>query len=174
MAETRLRSEIVQQYCGGNGVDIGCGGDPVVPWAVQIDLPYGVGDKPPPRPAGLSTHLVIDGTRDLPFVDNCLDFVFSSHLIEDFSDWDPILREWVRVLKPGGHLVIFLPDHVRFRAAVRRGQPDNPYHKHESFSGELSSYAARLFPTMVVIEDRLTNLWPEDYNIVFVGLKSHL
>lgn len=161
-SETRSRRTLTAPFCQGFGVDLGSGGDPVVPYAVQIDM------NPNVRPF---VHCFGDASKNLPFRDGVLDYVYSSHLLEDFKVWEPILTEWLRVLKTGGYLVIMVPDHERFRAAVARGQPDNLDHKHESRPGELTEYFSRLCPAGEVVVDRLTEGWPNDYNILFVGKK---
>lgn len=48
---------------------------------------------------------------DLPFPDNYADEARAIHVIEHFQVWDApkVLAEWVRVLKPGGQLVIECP-----------------------------------------------------------------
>lgn len=160
---------LTQQYCKGNGVDIGSQGWPVVPWAIQIELPeaefahYTSGKK-------LDQAGVFRGDgRALPFKDGVLDFVYASHVLEDFVDWEPILREWVRVLKPGGYLIILVPDKKLWNEAIKRGQPPNCAHTHESYAGELTTYTGRI--GVRVLEDRLTALYPEDYSILFVGQK---
>src|SRR6185436_2730238 len=91
----------------GNGIDIGSGGDPVVPWAIQIDLPEVLFQIYNQRSPGYSIQFrSVTAATDLPFKDSVLDFVFSSHLLEDFLDWKPVLAEWIRVLKPDGYLII--------------------------------------------------------------------
>ncbi|MGI8431149.1 MAG: methyltransferase domain-containing protein [Chthoniobacterales bacterium] len=75
--------------------------------------------------------------------EGALDFVYSSHVLEDFSEPEtvPILREWTRVLKPGGHLVLLLPDQQRYLAHCRRvgdvdadGVVGNAHHSIAHFS----------------------------------------
>src|SRR5439155_15124894 len=69
------------------------------------------------------------------FKDSVLDYVYSSHLLEDFFDTEAVLREWIRVLKPEGKLVIFCPDEQRFKKHCKEtGQPYNTAHVHEYFS----------------------------------------
>lgn len=50
--------------------------------------------------------------RKLPFEDNTADLIFTCHVIEHFWPWDlqEILKEWKRVLKPGGLLVTECPN----------------------------------------------------------------
>jgi len=56
------------------------------------------------------------------FRDGVLDFVYSSHLLEDYPDTEAVLREWLRVLKPLGNLIIFCPDEQVYGQALRRSR----------------------------------------------------
>jgi hypothetical protein len=105
ISETSTVRQEVVAYCQGNGVDIGYGGDPVVPTAITID-------QPPPYTPHLGSqpqNLMGDGADLRWFKDNSLDYVYSSHLIEDFEETAPVLKEWLRVLKPGGYMVLVAP-----------------------------------------------------------------
>lgn len=170
-SETSKYRHLTTQFCQGDGLDIGSGGDPVVPSAIQIDLPaQGYVSYHGTNPAdNIQLHCSPDA---LPFLDGSLDFVYSSHLIEDFEDWLPLLKEWDRVLKVGGHMVILLPDKELWRSAVAAGQPPNCAHKHEGRVGELSSLMRSRYD---IIRDSLTNCSPGphgiDYSILFVGQK---
>ena len=42
--------------------------------------------------------------------DNSVDFIVSSHCLEHLVDPLEGLRNWIRVLKPGGHLIVTIPD----------------------------------------------------------------
>lgn len=167
-SESAKQRQHTTKYCVGAGLDIGSQGDPVVPWAWQLDLPpeefrhYSNGRDP----VGIQLY---GHAEKLQVADASLDFLYSSHLIEDFQFWGPILKEWARVIKPGGCLIIMVPDKELWNAALRRGQPPNYSHKHESYVGELSTYAGNL--GLDVIEDRLTNSFDGDYNILFVARK---
>lgn len=50
--------------------------------------------------------------RDLPFDDDYADEAMAIHVLEHFYTWEAedVLREWIRVLKPGGKLIIEVPD----------------------------------------------------------------
>ncbi len=167
--ETAKYRDLTVPHCQGLGVDIGSQGDPVVPWAWNIDLSlseflYYNSNNPPRGPIQIPCH-----ADAIPIGDASLDFVYSSHLLEDFADWNPILKEWVRLLKPGGKLIILIPERELWCAACAAGQPPNDAHRHEGKPGELSNYAEAL--GLDVIEDRLTNLFEGDYSILFIATK---
>ena len=161
ISETYYRLNTVRQYCKGNGIDIGSQGCPVQPDSIQIEYDRSrFSDEVP-------IHWEGDGCQNLPFKDNVLDYVYSSHLLEDYLDWVPILSEWNRVIKPGGYIVIMVPDKIIFRERVKNGQDDNPNHKHESYVGELTEYYGENFKNFEIICDYLTDA----YNILFVARK---
>lgn len=165
-SETSLHRESVAGWCLGNGLDLGSGGDPVVPNAIQVELPN---QYTPDLGGQYPVQIRGDATRLHWFADGAMDYLYSSHLLEDFADWEPVLREWVRVLRPGGKLVLLIPDKERFAAAVAAGQPPNGSHQHEGRVGELSEYADRL--GLRVIADGFVHPESPDYNILFVAYK---
>lgn len=153
-------------------LDVASQGDPVVPWAWQLDLPpsefrhYSNGQEPKGIQLAGFAH-------KLPVADATLDVVYSSHLIEDFSreEWLKVFREWHRVLRPLGRMVILVPEVTRWRYAIEvLGQcPNCSHHAPEPHVGEISHYATPIgFRT---IEDRLTEAYPHDYTIIYVGEK---
>jgi SAM-dependent methyltransferase len=163
-SETSKHRHLAAPYCAGNGVDLGSAGDPIVPTAIQFDLPEGTYGEV------LGTQYPIQWRGDatqLPFKDGVLDYVASSHLLEDFADWKPVLAEWDRVLKRGGYMIISVPDHARFRAAVAAGQGDNCAHKKESRLGEIPEH----LPHYHTIMDRFVNDNPKEYSILYIGRK---
>jgi len=76
----------------GEGIDIGCGLDPILPNARRFDLDEG------------------DANRIGDFVHDQFEFVFSSHCLEHMRDVDAALLQWWGLVKPGGHLVFVVPD----------------------------------------------------------------
>jgi len=117
-------------FCTGYGLDLGFGGDPISPQAIRMDSPRPYADT-----GAHSVQLGGDATQLIWFRDGVLDYIYSSHLLEDFPDTEGVLREWLRVLKPGGKLIIFCPDEQIYRAHCQRtGQMYNENHKHADFS----------------------------------------
>ena len=117
-------------FCSGYGVDLGFGGDPISAQAIRVDSPRPYADT-----GAHSVQLGGDATKLHWFRDGVLDYIYSSHLLEDFPDTETVLREWLRVLKPGGNLIIFCPDEQIYRAHCQRtGQMYNENHKHADFS----------------------------------------
>ena len=49
---------------------------------------------------GISRSSLVPKAKDLYwFRDGVLDYVYSSHLLEDYVDTEAVLREWLRVLR---------------------------------------------------------------------------
>jgi predicted SAM-dependent methyltransferase len=129
-SETSKCRERLAPFCLGYGVDLGFGGDPITERAIRIDKP-----RPYARTGSYEVQLGGDATRLHWFNDAVLDYVYSSHLLEDFVDTKVILVEWLRVLRPGGRLVLFCPDEEIYRNhCSTTGQGYNEHHKIADFS----------------------------------------
>lgn len=167
ISETSKHRALVSGWCVGTGLDLGSGGDPIVPTAIQVErhdnyCPF-FDTKYPPQIRG-------DATRLVWFADNSLEYVFASHLIEDFTadEQKMVLAEWGRVVKPGGHIVLLAPEKNRWKEALKRGQPANMAHKHEPEIGEFTK-VFKEFGNWDVLEDRFCD--GTDYSMFFVARK---
>lgn len=88
-------------YCYGLGLDLGCGDARPHDWFHGIDCKPGTGN--------LGPNEIMDA-RDLSrFADKSRDFIFSSHLLNELKDYEKNLKEWWRVLKDDGYLILYLP-----------------------------------------------------------------
>lgn len=135
MGETTNIREHAIKYCIGLGLDLGCGGDKITPHSIGFDLPQ------PYFQAGNDVIEMKGDARFLPFNDNVLDYIFSSHLLEDFTDTAGLLKEWLRVIKPNGYLVLYLPDELRYREYCKQtNQGVNGNHKIIMSSDYLKSF----------------------------------
>ena len=112
-------------YMSGRVLDLGCGVRKVYPIAIGIDNRidaklFGIQVKP---------DIAVETCEKMPFLgDEAADTVFSSHLLEHILDYKAALKEWWRLVKPGGYLVLYLPDEDEY---PKVGEPGaNPDHKH--------------------------------------------
>lgn len=167
-SETAKHRKLLEVFCTGNGLDLGSAGDPIVPTAIQVErvdnyCPF-FDHKYPPQLRG-------DATKLEWFKDGVLDYVFSSHLIEDFTadEQRVICKEWARVVKPGGHIVILAPEQGRWREAVRKGQPPNNAHQHEPFLGWFTQIFNEL-GGWAILRDQFCD--KTDYGMYFVARKK--
>jgi len=107
-------------------LNLGCG-DKILPGYVNVDVVE--------ARAGMKPDVVCDLHDLAPFDDASADEILSVHVVEHFWRWEvgDVLREWVRVLKPGGRMVVecpnilsachaFLQDPARFSREDQEGQ----------------------------------------------------
>lgn len=83
-------------------LNLGCG-DKILPGYLNVDVA--------PSRAGKVPEIICD-LHVLPFDGDSADEILSVHVIEHFWRWEvqDVLREWVRVLKPGGRMILECPN----------------------------------------------------------------
>jgi len=144
----KIKWEIVK-WTRGRGLDLGCGLHKTFPHFIGVDnrkdaVLFGQPINP---------DIVVESAAELPmFATGSMDFVFSSHLLEHFPEtaYDPrrfatvierqlaekmltekhtavqALREWFRVIKRDGYLVLYVPDEDEYPKVGEEGA--NPDH----------------------------------------------
>jgi len=133
-SETSRVKSLFERYCKGYGLDIGAGGDKIVSHAISVDLPRPytkVGEDP--------VQLGGDARNLMWFTSETLDFVYSSHLLEDFPESETVLimLEWLRVIKKGGYFCLYLPDQQLYLAHCKKDNTlPNQAHKNDNFSSD--------------------------------------
>jgi SAM-dependent methyltransferase len=93
----KLSNGFFTKYMSGVGLDIGYTGyikdvEPILPTAIGVDTDY-------PNYNGVN----------LPFDNESMDYVYSSHCLEHINTTEWCLKEWYRVIKIGGHIIITVP-----------------------------------------------------------------
>ncbi len=124
--------ELIKGLVNGDAdiLELGCGGKKTVEKAVGVDrIPQG---ELVPNLLGIKSvaDVIADVTLDLPFPDKSQDVVIARHILEHCLDTVGTLNGWKRVLRPGGKLLLAVPDE-----RLGRGIPLNPEHVH-AFSPE--------------------------------------
>ena len=121
-------------YTRGLGLDIGCG--PMKLWPQCI----GVDNRKDTGMFGIQMNpdiTIPDATSIAIFASGTFDYVFSSHTIEHIPDYKTALKEWWRLVKDGGYLLLYYP-HKNFYPNI--GQDgSNPDHKHDFLPEDIIS-----------------------------------
>ena len=103
----------------GDGIDICAGADPVGNYGPLFPLVRSV--RPWDVPDG-------DAMLMARVADASLDFVHSSHCQEHLADPYTALFHWIRICRPGGHLIVVVPDEDLYEQGVFPST-FNPDHK---------------------------------------------
>lgn len=114
----------MEPYCRGLGCDIGPGTNRLSPTVLCTDWYPHVG-------VDLVWNCIKDGGYNpYPFSDNTFDFIFASHVLEDFP---PAQLQWAfdelaRMIKAGGYFVILGPymDGIRYPKWDEKFTADSP------------------------------------------------
>jgi ADP-heptose:LPS heptosyltransferase/predicted SAM-dependent methyltransferase len=106
----KIRWEIVP-WTRGKGLDLGCGMQKVFDHFIGVDNGH----------HEMFNQQIRSDIRapaeDLSlFAEGSMDFAFSSHLLEHYpyESVPDVLKEWRRVLKVGGYLILYLPDEDQY------------------------------------------------------------
>jgi SAM-dependent methyltransferase len=86
------------------GIEIGCGETTIAP--IRRTL---LSDGYESHAGALSLAKAVFPAETIPNRDSSFDFLLSEHVLEHLPDPIRALKEWKRVLKPGGMLFLFLP-----------------------------------------------------------------
>ena len=125
-------SRYATRYLVGDGIDIGAGED-----GIQIYyefFPLMGSCRAWDKPDGDAE--VMEGISDDTF-----DFVHSSHCLEHMRNPATALRNWLRILKPGGHLICIVPDEDLYEQGIFPST-FNSDHKHTFTIHKRSSWSS--------------------------------
>jgi SAM-dependent methyltransferase len=105
----KLKNGFFSTYMAGDVViDVGYRGGhddavPILPHAIGVDLDF---------PG-------YDGTK-LPFADESVDTVYSSHMLEHVPNYREMIRDWHRVLRSGGFIMCLVPHQFPLRKKAQQ------------------------------------------------------
>ena len=131
----KIKSGFFDRFLGGEDVlELGYKGYwgdnvPIVPQAVGVDIGY-------PGYNGVT----------LPFADDSFDAIYSSHCFEHIPDYRTVLRDWYRVLRMGGYIVIVVPHRDLFEKRIAPPSRGNPDHKRFYTPQSLLTEIAESYP----------------------------
>lgn len=96
-------------YFVGDGIDVGSGSDPLT-----RSMPFF------PMIRSVKLFDTPDGDAQIlsAIPDDHYDFLHSSHCLEHLRDHFEGLRHWIRVVRPGGYLVVLVPDEDLYEQGV--------------------------------------------------------
>lgn len=160
----KVKYEVVP-YTRGKGVDLGCGPSKGFAHWIGVDsckdvALFGIPMQP---------DVVVETCERLPYADGELDFAFSSHLLEHIVNYCGALKEWRRVLKVGGHLVLYLPHKALYPNVGTPGA--NPDHQHdftpEQILADLATIGGWDFPLCESRNERM------EYSFLIVATKRN-
>lgn len=121
------------RYFVGRGIDIGSGPDPLLHQKLYDAWP---------AMASCDEWDLEDGDAQLMagVPNETFDFVYSSHTLEHVVDAAATLARWWEILKPGGHLIVVVPDEDMYERGV--WPPHfNTDHKHTFALAKASSWS---------------------------------
>lgn len=134
---SKIRDRIWPWVKIGAGLDVGCGTDKVHPECVGFDKQSRSG-------------VTVGSAEKLPFNDNRFDWVYSSHCIEHLDEPEQAISEMIRVLKPDGTLILYLP----YKDWYDDVYP-NSWHKHQFRPSDVLEMVKRQWPDVWVVTDEL-------------------
>lgn len=111
----RLHDDWFSKYAPSHlsGIDIGCQHDPINDTFRRWDQIYGDGDA-----------TFMKGVSDEVF-----QTVYTSHILEHIEDYQQAIRNWWRILRPGGNLIILVPHRDLYEKKAQPPSIWNPDHK---------------------------------------------
>ena len=116
-------ADFADRYLAGRVLDIGAGGDKVCRWAEEFD-----------KAQGDANHV------ERYFAPETFDTVHSSHCLEHMIDPVGAIRGWWALVKPGGHMVVVVPDEDLYEQGMWPSR-FNRDHKHTFRLGKDRSWS---------------------------------
>ena len=147
---SKLRSILTPEelsYFQGDGIDIGCGDDPIFPGCYTFDSCDG------------------DANHIKRYLKRNYDWVYSSHCLEHMDDPYDALKQWASLVKPKGYLIFTVPDEDLYEQG-HFPSIYNPSHRHTFTIAKRKSWS----PVSVNVLDLIHSL--DGFDVVKVELQD--
>lgn len=141
----REREDFFVKYCKGKGLDICNGGDLITPDVCGWEIENGDAQY-------------LDGVQD-----NYFDYVYSSHGLEHMDNVRIALKNWFRVLKKDGFLIVAIPHRDLYERKSHLPSRWNTDHRHMFLIGKED-----LPDTLDIVEEIKQALMGEPYDIKYI------
>ena len=152
MRKTRAIWSAAEMYIlRGKGIDIGCGGDPVMPDAMGFDVKDGDANF-------ISKH-----------VHEQFDYVFSSHCLEHMTDPHNALFEWWKLVKPGGYMFVIVPDEDLYE----QGHWPSKYNPDHRFTFTIAKHRSWSPKSVNVLETCMDYVGYKGADLIDLCLQDH-
>ena len=93
------------------------------------------------------------GFKDLKY-----DFIYSSHTLEHMESVEIALSNWIRLLKKGGNLILYIPDRDLYEKKLELPSRWNNDHKHFFTMYEQKEISSITIPIIPFINKKFSNL----------------
>ncbi len=175
--ERRVREALLRRLPDGvtNVLDVGCGRA----WVANALTPRGVtvcsldvSLTNPKRALSMYPNdnhcAVVADAFALPFASNSIDSVIASEIIEHVPNPHAFVKELLRVIKPGGVLLVSTPykEKLRYSLCIHCNQP-TPLHAH------IHSFDEKVLSTLTPDVHQVTFAWESFGNKVLLFLRTY-
>ena len=145
----------LMKYCRGQGLDLGCGSSKIRTEAIGVDLYNPAAD----------TNL--DARNLEQYASGHFDYIFSSHLLEEIDNTEATLKEWLRILKNNGNIVLYQVDNDKYFPI---GHPQcNGAHRHHFSIKDLTTIFEKIGGTKII---HTGENFPDEWSFEFVVKKT--
>lgn len=145
----------LMKYCRGQGLDIGCGQSKIRTEAIGVDLYHPNAD------------LNLDARNLEQYASGHFDYIFSSHLLEEIENTVATLKEWLRIVKDNGYIVLYQADKDKY---FPLGHPQcNRAHRHHFSVKDLTEIFEKIGGTRVI---HTGENFPDEWSFEFVVQKT--
>tara|TARA_B100001778_G_scaffold329960_1_gene331733 strand:+ start:3319 stop:3915 length:597 start_codon:yes stop_codon:yes gene_type:complete len=138
--ERRKREGFFDKYFKGYGLDIGYGGMKVVNNCRGVDFED-------------TDVQYMKGFKDLNY-----DFIYSSHTLEHMENVEIALSNWIRLLRKGGNLILYIPDRDLYEKKLELPSRWNNDHKHFFTMYEQQEMSSITVPIIPFINKKFSDL----------------